>query len=1207
MNLKINRRQKNTGIILIIMALCLVGWFVERPASAENFPNLSGQEAVEHLKKEGVYDSLQEAVKAARQTETLADPQVKLTAADGEAEDRFGFDVAISGDTAVFGSPHDTIGANDFQGSVYVFVRQASGWVQQQKLVANPAAEEIFGSSVAIDGDTIVVGAPSAGATGGGFRGAAYVFTRTGTTWTQQQMLIGSANGVENLGADVAIRGDTIVLGTDRGNILTATSRALVFVRNGGIWQEQQVLTASDTTAGDLFGLSVGISGETIVVGAPFAVINGDIRRGAAYVFVRSGTSWIEQQKLTAPDGRANDQFGIAVTISGETLAIGAPVDESAGSQNRGVYIFTRSGSVWTLEQKINPDDGQNDDRFSGAISLDGDNILIAASNQNIGTNRDQGAVYHFARIGTNWSQQRKLTASDGAEDDFFGSAVAIDGGISIAGAWHDDIGANINQGSVYIFDCGRSAQQQLTATDGAAFDRFGSAVAVSGDSVVVGVPSKIEPGGASQGAAYVFVRSGAGWIQQAKLKADPPRNGAEFGSAVDISGNTIVVGAWRETVAPNDTQGAAYVFVRSGTVWTQQARLLASDGAFNDQFGSAVAIDGETIAIGAPFDDVGANQNQGSVYVFTRSGANWTQQARFSSSNGAANDNFGNAVDISSETIAVGAYRRNTFRGAAYVFTRNGSTWSEQQILNATDGTGGDEFGFALSLDGNTLAVGAHKDDTEQFQDHGSVYIFTRSGTVWTEQPKILQDTIIQFAQFGSTLALDGDSLVIGQSGGLNTAWIYIPDGDEWILDEEFTGTAQSDFGKAVAISGATVVVGALAKTVGGNSQQGDATVYYGNCSTAPVGAAAAPVNRRRCKAATQAMLGTVSDGQEPAGSLTVTAHTVPAEITLMNLLNTNGAITANVGAECTATLGAKTVVLKVSDTGGGVSNFNVTINVIEQKPADFDGDGRSDISIWRPNAGQWWILPSSNNQAAVANFGLPADRIVPGDYDGDGKTDLAVFRPSSGVWYWLRSSDGGFAAVQWGLNGDVPAAGDFDGDGKTDLAVFRPSNGVWYVLKSSDNGFVFFNFGLAGDKPVPGDYDGDGRTDFAVYRPSSGVWYLQQSAAGFAAAQFGLGTDKPAPADYDGDMKTDLAVYRPSEGVWYLLQTSAGLSIEQWGADGDIPVSGDYDGDSKTDLAVFRPSEGVWYVRKTTGGFLIGQFGINGDVPVEAGYFPP
>jgi len=1216
---KNNRNAKKTQSICLIFLMSIlffvyVFWSNDISAlawsdSEKEMPNLNGQEAVEHLRKQGVYESLQEAVKAARREDELVDPQIKLTANDGAADDRFGFDVAISGDTAVFGSPHDTIGTNDFQGSVYVFVRQASGWIQQQKLVANPAVEEIFGSSVAIEGDTIVVGAPSARPLPGGFQGAGYVFTRNGTSWIQQQMLTSDNGGSENLGTDVAISGDTIVLGTDRGQ--TVSGRALVFVRNGGVWQEQQVLTASDTAAGDLFGRAIGISGDTIIVGAAFAVINGEIRRGAGYVFVRSGATWTEQQKLIAPDGNMNDQFGITVTISGETLAIGAPIDENAGNQNRGVYIFTRNGSVWTLEQKLSPNDGQNDDRFGGAVSLDGDSILVGASNQNIGTNRDQGAVYQFVRIGMNWSQQRKLTASDGAEDDFFGSAVAINGGISIVGAWHDDIGANADQGSGYLFDCGRTEQQQLTATDGAAFDQFGNAVAVSGDTVVVGAALEEDANGVTQGAAYVFVRSGAGWIQQQKLKANPLINNAEFGNVVDISGNTIVVGAWKETNLnppnpPTDTQGAAYVFVRNGTVWTQQARLLASDGNFNDQFGNSVAIDGDSIAVGAFFDDVGANLNQGSVYVFTRSGSTWTQQTRFSSTNGAANDNFGQSVDISGETVAVGAVRKNSFRGAAYIFTRNGSIWSQQQALTASDGTAGDEFGFAISLDGNTLAVGAHKDDTEQFQDHGSVYIFMRNGTVWTEQPKIFQDTLFQFAQFGYTLSLDGNSLLIGQGGGLNTAWLYVPDDNEWILDDEFTGAAVSDFGKAVGISGTTIVIGALAKTVGGNSQQGDATVYYGDCSTAPVGGAAAPINRRRCKIPTQATLGTVSDSQEPAGSLTVTAQTVPAGISLTNLLNTNGTITADVGAECISTLGAKTVVLKVSDVGGGVSNFNVTINVIEQKPADFDGDGKSDFSIWRPNASQWWILQSSNNNASATNFGLSIDRIAPGDFDGDGKTDIAVFRPPSGVWYWLNSSTGSFSAVNWGLNGDIPTPSDFDGDGKTDLAVFRPSNGTWYVLKSSDNGFSIFNFGLNGDLPVTSDYDADGRADFAVFRPSSGIWYLQQSTAGFAAAQFGISTDKPVQADYDGDGKTDIAVFRPSNGVWYLLQSTDGISVQQWGLNGDIPAPGDFDGDGKTDLAVFRPSQGVWYVKKSAGGNLIAQFGANGDVPVEAGYIP-
>ncbi len=272
----------------------------------------------------------------------------------------------------------------------------------------------------------------------------------------------------------------------------------------------------------------------------------------------------------------------------------------------------------------------------------------------------------------------------------------------------------------------------------------------------------------------------------------------------------------------------------------------------------------------------------------------------------------------------------------------------------------------------------------------------------------------------------------------------------------------------------------------------------------------------------------------------------------------------------------------------------------------ADFDGDGKSDVSVWRATNGGWYISQSSNNQVRSQAFGLSDDKTTPGDYDGDGKADIAVYRPSNGSWYIIKSSTNAFTASQFGISTDIPAAGDYDGDNKTDIAVFRPSNGTFYILQSTNNGVRAQQFGQNGDKPVVGDYDNDGKADIAVFRPSNGTWYQSRSTAGFIGQQFGVSTDLPAQGDYDGDGKTDLAVFRPSNGTWYLQRSTAGFTAQQFGTNGDRPAPGDFDGDGKTDIAVFRPSNGGWYIMQSTAGFRGLQFGTNGDVPVEAGYIP-
>ncbi len=281
------------------------------------------------------------------------------------------------------------------------------------------------------------------------------------------------------------------------------------------------------------------------------------------------------------------------------------------------------------------------------------------------------------------------------------------------------------------------------------------------------------------------------------------------------------------------------------------------------------------------------------------------------------------------------------------------------------------------------------------------------------------------------------------------------------------------------------------------------------------------------------------------------------------------------------------------------GEGNFRV--------PFDFDGDRRSDISVFRPTSGYWYILNSTDNSFRADAFGTNGDQIVPGDYDGDGKADTAVWRPSTGYWYMLESSTNAFNAVNFGQAGDIPSAADYDGDGMTDVAVYRPSNFHFYVLYSSDNSFHFQQWGQAADIPVAGDYDGDDRSDFAIFRPSTGTFFVLLSSNGqVKAQQFGQSGDSPIAGDFDGDSKTDIAVYRPASGFWYVSQSSDdGFRGQQWGTGGDVPTSGDYDGDGKWDLAVFRPSSGTFYILQSTNGSLRAeQFGTNGDVPVASAF---
>jgi subtilisin-like proprotein convertase family protein len=277
----------------------------------------------------------------------------------------------------------------------------------------------------------------------------------------------------------------------------------------------------------------------------------------------------------------------------------------------------------------------------------------------------------------------------------------------------------------------------------------------------------------------------------------------------------------------------------------------------------------------------------------------------------------------------------------------------------------------------------------------------------------------------------------------------------------------------------------------------------------------------------------------------------------------------------------------------------------------ADYDGDGKTDPSVFRPSEGNWYILGSTSGFAAT-HFGLGTDTVVPGDYNGDGKADFAVFRPDNteGLpdFHVLYNDTFTYAAFPWGLVDDIAVPGDFDGDGKADFAIWRPSNQYFYIYGSNGGSTTVAQFGSADDKPLAIDKDGDGKANLAVYRTSNHTFYIADAtgvpAQNFSAIPWGLDGDKLVPADYDGDNKEDVAVYRPSNGTWYIYTQSGNTVITQFGLASDVPAPGDYDGDGTYDIAVYR--NGTWYINGSTAGLSILHFGSAGDIPLPSAYIP-
>jgi len=441
-------------------------------------------------------------------------------------------------------------------------------------------------------------------------------------------------------------------------------------------------------------------------------------------------TIWTEEQKFLASDGAAGDEFGIYTSLDGDTALIGASGDDDNGADSGSAYVFTRSGTTWTQQQKLLASDGGPGALFGCSVSLDGNTALIGAQEYVSGGN---GSAYVFTRTGTTWVQQAKLLASDGAAGDNFG---------------------------VYVF--------------------------LSGDTALIGA-DRDDDNGENSGSAYVFTRTGTTWTQQQKLL---PSDGAAediFGVSVSLSGDTALIGAWYDDDNGADS-GSAYVFTRSGTTWTQQQKLLASDGAAADWFGNSVFLSGDTAIIAAPQDD-DMGTNSGSAYIFTRTGTTWTQQQKLLASDGAAGDLFSEwNVGLDGDTALIGAWYdddNGANSGSAYVFTRTGTTWTQQQKLLPSDGAAGDEFA-GYSLSGDTALITAYHDD-DNGANSGSAYVFTKIGLTFSIGGGI-----------GVNLKITNNGLV----NATDVPWqIHVEGGILGKINKTVNGTVDIPAGKSVTV----------------------------------------------------------------------------------------------------------------------------------------------------------------------------------------------------------------------------------------------------------------------------------------------------------------------------------------------------------------------------------------------------------------------
>lgn len=634
----------------------------------------------------------------------------------------FGVVAAKDGDTLAVGT----------RGSIHVFVRTGGIWELQQTLTE--LLDTRYGERLALSGDTLVAGASFESV--GGLGGATYVYVRAGGVWSRQQKLAGNGiYGGSEFGGAVAIEGDTLLVGAPRepslAGVLTVGA-VHVFARTGSVWSEVQRLEPPDGVVSG-FGQAVALSGDTAVIGAPFRTGTGGSGSGAAYVFTRTGTVWAHQQTLEASDAAASDQFGTAVDVDADRLVVGAigngPNEEGAA------YPFVRAGGTWTPQPKLVGLFPQFD-RCGTDVAVAGDAILMGCTSHE---------AYAFAWSGSAWVRETLLgTAGEPA-----GDAVAIDGNEAVSGSHFVEVGippvVTMGPDVVTLFTRSGSSwtpQSRLYNPDSTRNDAFGQSLALEGDLLAIGAPNDRTVD--AVGSVTIYSHAAGSWSRVAKVTSATPA-GSTLGTSVALEGNVLVAGAR----GPFGSGGHAFVYEGGGSTWTPTMLLTPQDGHPNDAFGTAVAISGNTVIVGAS-DGVGA------AYPFAGSGAAWSQQGKLVAPDGQPGDSFGRSVAISGDTIVVGSAASLPgidFAGAAYVFVRSGATWSFAQKLTAPDATASAAFGGAVAIEGNEIVVGA--------AGAAAAYVFVRAGGTWT----FTQRLAVAGEGLGAAVALDGDQLAIAAS----------------------------------------------------------------------------------------------------------------------------------------------------------------------------------------------------------------------------------------------------------------------------------------------------------------------------------------------------------------------------------------------------------------------------------------------------------
>lgn len=891
-----------------------------------------------------------------------------------------------------------------------------------------------------------------------------------------------------------------------------------------------------------------------------------------------------QQAKLAAADGASGDRFGFAIALSGDTAVVGAPLDDIGSNVDQGsVYVFERFGSAWVQQAKLVASDGQRSDRFGAAVSISGDTVLVGAPDDEPFAGRSaQGSAYVFVRSGQSWVQLTKLLAGDGASFDNFGTSVAIFDDTALVGAPGDDGGANVDQGSAYIFarnsGSGWVQQARLVAADGTEYAFFGSAVALAGGTALVGAPRARSSGLPEAGAAYVYVRNGTSWAQQAQL--GDPEQPAAFGTAVALDNDTALIGAPSSafTAGTGEYLNAAYVFVRRNGAWVREAKLLPPDRRLDEGFAASVGLSGNTALVGA---SAGVRPSPGSAYMFVRSG----------------------------------------------------STWGYQSRLQASDGEQGDRFGFPVSLIGDTVLIGANTDDSNANVDQGALYVFSNPNSGNGDLLNVAcQNTAVTIkfwdnaTQDGDIINLTLDNAVLVRNFNLNQCGgPSEPQGGTCVVTRVLPPNSRLPLRITALNVGSISPNTAALKVTGGcvPEQQSwrlltgeSAQIFVSTGGGATVTLPGAPTN----VVASAINSGAVVSFNSPAsnGGASITGYTVtssPGGVSAF-FAGTSGTVTGLTnGVTYTFTVRARNTAgdgpaSSPSNpvTPGGSTPFG------QDRAFDINGDGNTDLLWYNASQGNSYYQLRSGQSVVVEGplFVHPTWRVVSsGDLDGDGRGDLLWYNSASGDnYYWLMN--GPSPRLQGSLLAHplwrITHSPDLDGDGRSDLLWINPGTGETHAWMM--NGVSRVGAGNLLVHPTwrvthTGDLNGDRRADLVWYNDATGETYFWLMN-GMAPVSQGRLLLHPtwrvvATGDLNADGRKDLLWHNRATGESYYWLMSGGAPITQ----GSLLVhpswvitgTADVNGDGRADLLWHNPISGESYLWIMSGVTPFLQLSISTD----------